>query len=132
MGGNSEFYQAPRPLVWIGNSLVFIGLLLVFTGIIFAFANLFRADGSILDSLGIFLSPPGLGTCKLGLEIRKGKRWPLYFLLVVIFFGSVVIGFFSMAGRETNIGYYIWGIGILLSGGTAILLAVYEKKLLND
>ena len=128
----------PSIVIWYGRAIQFLGALLLALGIIAliiaAVVGLFLAEWG--NSFGALMALSdlwgiGLGIFAYGTGVASGKRWHLFGLLIFIFFGSFVIGIFSMAGRETNVGYYIWAIGGAISLSLLLILVVYWEQLLD-
>ena len=138
MNAEDKIGAVPTLVIWYGRAIQFLGILLLALGItaliIAAVLGLFLAEwgksfGAITalsDLWGI-----GLGIYAYGTGVASGKRWHLFGLLILVFFGSFVIGIFSMAGRETSVGYYIWAVGGLLSLSLILILVVYWEQLLD-
>lgn len=115
------------------RAFIFAGWLLAFFAFIASIVSLFAEPGLFLNII-LFLQGVldiGIFLFAYGLAVIRGKRWHIFGLLIFVFFGSFVIGLFSMVGRETTIGYYIWAIGGVLSLSLIIILVTYWEKLLD-
>ena len=133
MGVEPKMAGKPKILTLVGSVIIGLGILLILLGAIGIFVNFLKEGGnffSILYSLYNLIGA-AVGICGFGLAVVRGKRWHLFALLIIVFFGSLVIGLFSMVGRETNIGYYIWAIGGVVSLSLIVILVVYWEKLLD-
>jgi hypothetical protein len=128
-----KFVRRPKILSLVGGVIIGFGALLIPLGIIGAIISYLEKDGGFFHSLYSLYDFIGtaIGICGFGLAVARGKRWHLFGLLIIVFFGSFVIGLFSMVGKETNIGYYIWAIGGVISLSLIAILVVYWEKLLD-
>lgn len=109
--------KRPQILNWIGRAITCFGLLMIPLGIVGTIGKYFSNEEGFFSSLyGLYdFIGAAIGICGFGLAIARGKRWHLFFLLIIIFFGSFLVGLFSMVEKETNIGFYIWAVGVLFS-----------------
>ncbi|HQU83214.1 MAG TPA: hypothetical protein PKY59_08830 [Pyrinomonadaceae bacterium] len=133
MDAENAVKKTPKIVIWYGRTIILLGLLLIPTGIVKTISEYLGSESGFFESLhNLYEAISGaIGICGFGLAVSTGKRWYLFVLLIMIFFGSVVIGFFSMAGKETNIGYYIWAIGGAISLSILTILYVYWEELLD-
>lgn len=133
MGVEPKIISRPKILTWIGGVIIGLGILFIPLGIIGAILSYLKDGESFFLSLYALYDfiGTGIGICGFGLAISRGKRWHLFGLLIIVFFGSFVIGLFSMVGRETNIGYYIWAFGGFFSLSLLVILVVYWEELLD-
>lgn len=133
MGVESRISGKPKILNWIGGVIVSVGILLIPLGFIASIISYLKEGGNfflILYSLYDFVGT-AVGICAFGLAVSRGKRWHLFGLLIIVFFGSFLLGLFSMVGRETNIGYYIWAVGGVVSLSLIAILSIYWDKFLD-
>jgi hypothetical protein len=128
-----QIINKPKILTWIGGIITGLGILLIPFGVIGAVLsylkegeNFFLSLYSLYDFVGT-----AIGICAFGLAVSRGKRWHLFGLLIIVFFGSFLLGLFSMVGKETNIGYYIWAVGGILSASLIAILIIYWDKFLD-
>jgi hypothetical protein len=124
---------APDVVVWYGRIIIAIGALFVPLGIIGTLVSYFSGDTGFFVSLYILHDSVGtaIGICGFGIAVANGRRWHIFGLLILIFFGSLVIGLFSMVGRETHIGYYIWAVGGMVSLSLLLILGIYSEELID-
>ena len=125
--------SAPKIVVWYGRVIICLGVICFALGIVAIIGNYLKEDGDILNSLYSLYEFVGLAVsiCGFGVAISRGKRWYIFALLILVFFGSFVIGLFSMVGRETTVGYYIWAIGGIISLSLISILIIYWERLLD-
>ncbi len=123
----------PKILTLVGAVIIGLGILLVPLGLIKTFVSYLKQDGEFFLSLYSFYDVIGtaIGICGFGLAVARGRRWHLFGLLNIVFFGSLLIGLFSMIGKETNIGYYIWAIGGTISLLLIVILVTYWENLVD-
>lgn len=123
----------PKILTLVGGVIIGFGISFVPLGIIGAVISYLKEDKNFFLSLYSLYDSIGaaIGICGFGLAVLRGKRWHLFGLLIIVLFGSFVIGLFSMVGKETNIGYYIWAIGGVISLSLIVILVTYWEKLLD-
>lgn len=127
-----EIKRRPKIIVWYGRIIMSLGVILIVLGILISILVLIAGDfiNSILIVHDIWGA--GVGIFVYGVAVTKGKRWHLFGLLNIVFFGGFLIGLFSMVGRETSIGYYIWALGGLISLSIFLILVIYWNDLLDD
>ena len=123
----------PKILTLVGAVIIGLGILFIplgITGVILDYLiedkDFFLSLYSLYDVIGT-----AVGICGFGLAVACGKRWHLFGLLNIVFFGSLLIGLFSMVGKETNIGYYIWAVGGIISLSLIVILFTYWENLLD-
>ena len=123
----------PRKVSSYKQIFLLVGGFITFFGFIASFVSLFAEPGIFLKVILFLESIIGLGIFLFayGLALAQGKRWHIFGLLNFVFFGSFVFGLFLMAGRETNIGFYIWAIGGVISLAIVLILVIYWDKLLD-
>lgn len=133
MEAKNEINAAPQIVIWYGRAIICLGVLCFTLSIVAAIGNYFIEDGGVLLGLQTIYELGGLSVtiCGFGVAVSRGKRWHLFGLLILIFFGSFVIGLLVMVGRETGIGNYIWAIGGAISLSLILILVVYWKELLD-
>jgi len=124
---------APKIVVWYGRVIICLGVIFFALGIVASIVNFLKEDGGILTSLDSLYEGVGLAISfyGFGLAVSRGKRWHIFGLLIFVFFGSFLIGLFSMVGRETTVGYYIWAVGGVVSLSLILILVIYWDKLLD-
>jgi hypothetical protein len=117
MGEPDKVGERPQILSWIGGAITLFGVLIIPLVVIGVIGKYFSDEEDFFSSLyGLYdFIGAAIGICGFGAAIARGKRWHLFLLLVVVFFGGLLIGLFSMVGKETNIGYYIWAIDVCFS-----------------
>ena len=115
------------------QAFVLVGGILAFFGFIASIVSLFVKPGLFLSVILLlqFILDTGIFLFAYGLALLQGRRWHIFGLLLFVFFGSFVLGLFSMVGRETTIGYYIWAIGGVASLALIVILVAYWDKLLD-
>ena len=115
------------------QAFVLVGGFLAFFGFIASIVSLFVKPGLFLSVVLLlqFILDTGIFLFAYGLALAQGRRWHIFGLLNFVFFGSFVLGLFSMVGRETTIGYYIWAIGGAASLAIIVILVAYWDKLLD-
>lgn len=128
-----EMINKPRILTWVGGIIFGFGILLIPFGIIGAILSYLKGGENFFLSLYTLYDFVGaaIGISGFGLAVSRGKRWHLFALLIIVFFSSFVIGLFSMVGKETNAGYYIWAVGGTISTLLIAILVAYWDKLLD-
>ena len=119
---------------WYKQSFILIGIFLSFFSLIASVTSLFTNSGIFLNVILVFQTVLGVGIFlySYGLALIQGRRWHLFGLLIFVFFGSFLSGLFSMIGRESTIGYYIWAIGGVCSLSLIVILVKYWEKLLDS
>lgn len=125
--------KGPQILVWIGKAIICFGILMIPLGLITAIGKYLSSEDDLFSSLFVIYDFIGamLSVCGFGLAITFAKRWHLFALLIIVFLGSFLIGLFSMVGKETNVGYYIWAVGLILSILLIITLYWYWEDLVD-
>jgi hypothetical protein len=116
-----------------GWVFVAVGGVLTALGFLASIVSFFIENSFFLNII-LFLAgvwEVGVFLFAYGLALIQGKRWHIFGLLIFVFFGSIVAGLLSMAGRETNVGYYIWAIGGLVSLSLILILVIYWESLLD-
>lgn len=129
--GAENIKAAPWMAVWLGRAIIALGVVMLATGVLGVIGNALFGDGGFLSVIpGLYdVVEMSLGVCAFGSGLAYGKRWHLFGLLILVFFGSLVIGLFSMVGKETNVGYYIWGMGGVFSLVIGLTLFVNWEEL---
>ncbi len=123
----------PEIVRWYGRVFLTIGTIIGILGFLASILNYF-VEGNFL--VNFFVGLEGLWTfgvflVSYGIAVINGKRWHIFGLLILVFFGSFVIGLFSMVGKETNVGFYIWAIGGLISLSLILILYIYWDVLVD-
>ncbi len=127
-----KIINRPKILTVVGGLIVALGLFLIPLGVIGVVVNYLEGENFFLSLYTLYdFVGTAIGICGFGLAIFRGKRWQLFALLIIVFFGSFVIGLFSMVGKETNVGYYIWAIGGVISSLLVGILVIYWEELLD-
>ena len=118
---------------WYKRALMIVGGLFAALGFIASIISFFMEPGLFLNIILFiqFILDIGIFLFAYGLALIQGRRWHIFGLLIFVFFGSFLIGLFSMVGRETTIGYYIWAIGGIISLLIIVILVTYWEKLLD-
>lgn len=118
---------------WYKRAFILVGALLALFGFIASVVSLFVEPGLFLNIILFlqFIFDIGIFLFAYGLALIQGRRWHIFGLLMFVFFGTFVIGLFSMVGRETTIGYYIWAIGGVISLSLISILFTYWETLLD-
>ena len=123
MVANLEKHKFPKIVVWYGRIIICLGVLLFAFGIVAAIGHSLKG-GVLIGLYSLYkIGGTALGVCGFGAAVSRGDRGHLFGLLILILFGSLLIGLFSMVGRETNIGYYIWAVGGCIS--LSLILVLY-------
>ncbi len=133
MGVEPKMKDRPKILTLVGGTIIGLGVLFIPLGVIGTLVKYLKEGGNFFSSLYSLYDFIGtaVGICGFGLAVARGKRWHIFGLLNIVFFGSLVIGLFSMVGKVTTIGYYIWAIGGVASLSLIAILVVYWDKLLD-
>ena len=128
-----EMIGRPKILTLVGGVIISLGIFIIPLGVIGTFVSYLKGNSNFFLSLYSLYDFIGtaIGICGFGLAVARGKRWHLFGLLIIVFFGSFVIGLFSMVGKETTIGYYIWAIGGVVSLTLIVILVKYWEKLID-
>lgn len=127
MDERSKVGKRSQILIWIGGAITCLGIFIIPLGVIASIGKyLSNEEGFFSSFYGLFdFIGATIGICGFGLAVTRGKRWHLFALLILVFFGSFLIGLFSMVGKETNVGYYIWAVGGIFS---VFLMAILFKN----
>ncbi len=133
MGVKTETGDKPQGVGRYKKAFVLVGGFLAFFGFIASILSLFVKPGLFLSVILLlqFILDIGIFLFAYGLALAQGRRWHIFGLLNFVFFGSFVLGLFTMVGKETTIGYYIWAIGGVASLSLIVILTAYWEKLLD-
>lgn len=123
----------PKSLTLVGAVIIGLGILIVPLGLIKTFVSYLKGDSNFFLSLYSLYDVIGttVGICAFGLAVARGRRWHLFGLLNIVFFGSLLVGLLSMVGQETTSGYYIWAVGGTISLLLIVILVTYWENLID-
>jgi hypothetical protein len=123
--------RVPRLVVWYGNATFYFGVLCFPLAVVLGVGTYLYDGGDILGSFMTVVDVCALaaGICGFGAAVSRGLRPVLLGLLLIILFGSGLVGYLFTLGLNPEYGHYLWAAAGAVSLPLALVLAVYWKRL---